>query len=308
MVFAGIFPTEPDRYDDLRESLGRLQINDAALAFEPENSSAMGMGFRCGFLGLLHMEIVQERLEREYDLDLITTAPSVVYHVFRTDGTMDVISNPADLCPPEKRDRIEEPYVRLEMIAPSDYVGTLMELATQRRGEFIDMTYLSETRTSLKYDMPLAEVVTNYFDDMKSRSRGYASMEYSITGYRTSDLVRLDVLINQEPADPLSVITHRDKAYGIGRQLVDKLKELIPRQMFRIPIQAAIGNKVIASSSISAMRKDVLAKCYGGDISRKKKLLKKQAAGKKRMKQFGKVEVPQQAFLAVLSVDGGPSD
>jgi GTP-binding protein LepA len=308
MVYAGIFPTEPDAYDDLRESLGRLQINDAALAFEPENSSAMGMGFRCGFLGLLHMEIVQERLEREYDLDLITTAPSVVYHVYRTDGTKDVISNPADLCPPEKRDRIEEPYVKLEMIAPSEYVGTLMELANQRRGEFIDMVYLSETRTSLKFDMPLAEVVTNYFDEMKSRSRGYASMEYSVTGYRESDLVLLDVLINAEPADPLAIITHRSKAYGIGRQLVDKLKELIPRQMFRIPIQAAIGNKVIASSSISAMRKDVLAKCYGGDISRKKKLLKKQAAGKKRMKQFGKVEVPQTAFLAVLSIDGGQNE
>jgi GTP-binding protein LepA len=302
MVFAGIFPTDTDRYDDLRESLGRLQINDASLVFEPEQSSAMGTGFRCGFLGLLHMEIIQERLEREYDLDLITTAPSVVYNVYRTDGTMDTISNPADLCPPELRDRIEEPYVRLDMIAPSDYVGTLMELANQRRGEFIDMTYLSETRTSIKYDMPLAEVVTNYFDEMKSRSRGYASMEYTITGYRPSDLVRLDVLINQEPADPLAVITHRDKAYSIGRQLVDKLKELIPRQMFRIPIQAAIGNKVIASNSISAMRKDVLAKCYGGDISRKKKLLKKQAAGKKRMKQFGKVEVPQDAFLAVLQV------
>ena len=304
MVFAGIFPTDTDRYDDLRESLQRLQINDCSLSFEPEQNSAMGTGFRCGFLGLLHMEIIQERLEREYDLDLITTAPSVVYNVYRTDGTMDSISNPADLCPPELRERIEEPYCRLDMIAPSDYVGTLMELASQRRGEFIDMTYLSETRTSIKYDIPLAEVVTNYFDDMKSRSRGYASMEYAITGYRQSDLVRLDVLINQEPADPLAVITHRDRAYSIGRQLVDKLKELIPRQMFRIPIQAAIGNKVIAATSISAMRKDVTAKCYGGDISRKKKLLKKQAAGKKRMKQFGKVEVPQDAFLAVLSVDG----
>ena len=244
------------------------------------------------------MEIIQERLEREYDLDLITTAPSVVYNVYRTDGTMDTISNPADLCPPELRDRIEEPYVRLDMIAPSDYAGTLMELANQRRGEFIDMTYLSETRTSIKYDMPLAEVVTNYFDEMKSR------LEATIDGvhdhrHRPSDLVRLDVLINQEPADPLAVITHRDKAYSIGRQLVDKLKELIPRQMFRIPIQAAIGNKVIASNSISAMRKDVLAKCYGGDISRKKKLLKKQAAGKKRMKQFGKVEVPQDASAAL---------
>ncbi len=308
MVFAGIFPTDTDRYDDLRESLGRLQINDAALKFEPEQSSAMGFGFRCGFLGLLHMEIIQERLEREYDLDLITTAPSVVYNVYTTNGEMMQVSNPADLPGAEIRDRIEEPFVKLEMIAPSDYVGTLMELASQRRGEFIDMKYLSETRTSLKYDIPLGEVVTDFFDDLKSRSKGYASMEYSFNEYRESDLVRLDVLINSEPADPLSAICHRDKAYSVGRKLVDKLKELIPRQMFRIPIQAAIGNKVIASTSISAMRKDVLAKCYGGDISRKKKLLKKQAAGKKRMKQFGKVEVPQSAFMAILNLgDTGSS-
>mmetsp|Transcript_35466 Transcript_35466/g.87157 ORF Transcript_35466/g.87157 Transcript_35466/m.87157 type:complete len:722 (-) Transcript_35466:268-2433(-) len=303
MVFCGLFPVDTDKYEDLRESLGRLQINDAALSFEPEISSAMGFGFRCGFLGLLHMEIVQDRLEREYDLDLITTAPSVIYKVFLTDGTSIDISNPADLPDASKRDHIEEPYVRLEVITPEAYVGSLMELTTQRRGEYIDMNYLSEGRCCIKYDIPLGEVVTNYFDDLKSRSKGYASMEYVFTEFRENDLVRLDVMINYEPAEPLSIITHRTKSYNIGRGLVDKLKELIPRQMFKIPIQAAIGTNIIASTSISAMRKDVLAKCYGGDISRKKKLLQKQAKGKKRMKSFGKVDVPQEAFMAVLKID-----
>jgi GTP-binding protein LepA len=305
MVYCGLFPTDSDRYDDLREALGKLQINDAALCYEPEQSSAMGFGFRCGFLGLLHMEIVQERLEREYNLDLITTAPSVVYKVYMNDADKTVVdcANPAGLPDAGKRDRIEEPYVKLELITPADYVGSLMELSTQRRGEFIDMTYLSEGRTCLKYEIPLGEVVTDFFDELKSRSKGYASMEYQFLEYRKNDMVRLDVMINGEPAEPLACIVHKDKAYSMGRGLVDKLKELIPRQMFRIPIQAAIGAKVIASTSISAMRKDVLAKCYGGDISRKKKLLKKQAAGKKRMKQFGKVEVPQEAFMAVLQVD-----
>lgn len=305
MVYCGLFPTDSDRYDDLREALGKLQINDAALCYEPEQSSAMGFGFRCGFLGLLHMEIVQERLEREYNLDLITTAPSVVYKVYMNDADKTVVdcANPAGLPDAGKRDRIEEPYVNLELITPADYVGSLMELSTQRRGEFIDMTYLSEGRTCLKYEIPLGEVVTDFFDELKSRSKGYASMEYQFLEYRKNDMVRLDVMINGEPAEPLACIVHKDKAYSMGRGLVDKLKELIPRQMFRIPIQAAIGAKVIASTSISAMRKDVLAKCYGGDISRKKKLLKKQAAGKKRMKQFGKVEVPQEAFMAVLQVD-----
>ena len=305
MVYCGLFPTDSDRYDDLREALGKLQINDAALCYEPEQSSAMGFGFRCGFLGLLHMEIVQERLEREYNLDLITTAPSVVYKVYMNDADKTVVdcANPAGLPDAGKRDRIEEPYVTLELITPADYVGSLMELSTQRRGEFIDMTYLSEGRTCLKYEIPLGEVVTDFFDELKSRSKGYASMEYQFLEYRKNDMVRLDVMINGEPAEPLACIVHKDKAYSMGRGLVDKLKELIPRQMFRIPIQAAIGAKVIASTSISAMRKDVLAKCYGGDISRKKKLLKKQAAGKKRMKQFGKVEVPQEAFMAVLQVD-----
>jgi len=308
MVFCGLFPTDSDQYENLRDSLGKLQMNDAALAYEPEQSSAMGFGFRCGFLGLLHMEIVQERLEREYNLDLITTAPSVVYQVHLSNGEMIRVANPADLPDASVRDRIEEPYCRLEMITPSDYVGTLMELSTQRRGEFIDMAYLSQDRTSLKYDIPLGEVVTDFFDELKSRSRGYASMEYTLTEYRTNDLVRLDVMINSEQAEPLATIVHRDKAYTIGRGLVDKLKEFIPRQMFRIPIQASIGTKVIASTALSAMRKDVLAKCYGGDISRKKKLLKKQAAGKKRMKQFGKVEVPQEAFMAVLKVDQSKAD
>ena len=303
MVYCGLFPTDSDQYEDLREALGKLQINDAALCYEPEQSSAMGFGFRCGFLGLLHMEIVQERLEREYDLGLITTAPSVVYKVHMSDGEVLDIANPADLPDASKRDFIEEPYVKLELITPANYVGTLMELSNQRRGEFIDMTYLSEDRTCLKYDIPLGEVVTDFFDELKSRSKGYASMEYSFAEYRKNDLIRLDVMINGEPAEPLACICHRDKSYNMGRGLVDALKELIPRQMFRIPIQAAIGTKVIASTSISAMRKDVLAKCYGGDISRKKKLLKKQAAGKKRMKQFGKVEVPQEAFMAVLQVD-----
>ena len=305
MVYCGLFPTDSDRYDDLREALGKLQINDAALCYEPEQSSAMGFGFRCGFLGLLHMEIVQERLEREYNLDLITTAPSVVYKVYMNDAEQTCVdcANPASLPDAGKRDRIEEPYVNLELITPADYVGSLMELSTQRRGEFIDMTYLSEGRTCLKYEIPLGEVVTDFFDELKSRSKGYASMEYQFLEYRKNDMVRLDVMINGEPAEPLACIVHKDKAYAMGRGLVDKLKELIPRQMFRIPIQAAIGAKIIASTSISAMRKDVLAKCYGGDISRKKKLLKKQAAGKKRMKQFGKVEVPQEAFMAVLKVD-----
>lgn len=303
MVFCGLFPVDADQYTDLRESLDRLQLNDAALRFEPESSSAMGFGFRCGFLGLLHMEIVQERLEREYNLDLIITAPSVVYRCNNTDKSMVTVNNPADLPGPDKREFIEEPYVKLEIFCPSEYVGTVMELAQDRRGTFKDMSYLTETRTTLRYEVPLAEVVSDFFDELKSRTRGYASMEYSFIGYRQSDLVLLEVKINAEPCDPLALICHRDKAYGIGRGLVSKLKELIPRQQFLIPIQAAIGQRVIASERISAIRKDVLAKCYGGDISRKKKLLNKQAAGKKRMKTMGKVDVPQEAFMAVLKLD-----
>ncbi len=303
MVFCGLFPTDADQYPDLREALDKLQLSDAALKYEPETSSAMGFGFRCGFLGLLHMEIVQERLEREYDLDLIVTAPSVIYKVNMIDGQMLMVDNPATLPDPQKRESIEEPYVRMEIYAPNEYNGTLMGLCQERRGEYIDMKYLTTERVTLIYELPLAEVVTDFFDQMKSRTKGYASMEYHLIGYRRNDLVRLDVLINAEKADPLTTIAHRDKAYSLGKGLVEKLKELIPRQQFKIPLQASIGSRIIASESISAMRKDVLAKCYGGDISRKKKLLKKQAKGKKRMKAMGKVDVPQEAFMAVLKLN-----
>ena len=303
MVFCGLFPTDADQYPDLREALDKLQLSDAALKYEPETSSAMGFGFRCGFLGLLHMEIVQERLEREYNLDLIVTAPSVIYQVNMLDGQTLMVDNPATLPDPQKRESIEEPYGKLEIYTPNTYNGTLMELCQERRGEFIDMKFITTERVTLLYEMPLAEVVTDFFDQMKSRTKGYASMEYSLIGYRKNDLVRLDVLINAERADPLTTIVHRDKAYNVGKGLVEKLKELIPRQQFKIPIQASIGSRVIASESISAMRKDVLAKCYGGDISRKKKLLQKQAKGKKRMKAMGKVEVPQEAFMAVLKLN-----
>jgi GTP-binding protein LepA len=303
MVFCGLFPTDADQYPELRDALDKLQLSDAALKYEPETSSAMGFGFRCGFLGLLHMEIVQERLEREYNLDLIVTAPSVIYQVTMLDGSTLMVDNPATLPDPQKRECIEEPYVKLEIYTPNTYNGTLMELCQERRGEFVDMKYITTDRVTLHYEMPLAEVVTDFFDQMKSRTKGYASMEYHLIGYRRNELVRLDVLINGEKADPLTTIVHRDKAYNVGKGLVEKLKELIPRQQFRIPIQAAIGSRVIASESISAMRKDVLAKCYGGDISRKKKLLQKQAKGKKRMKAMGKVEVPQEAFMAVLKLN-----
>ncbi len=303
MVFCGLFPTDADQYPDLREALDKLQLSDAALKYEPETSSAMGFGFRCGFLGLLHMEIVQERLEREYDLDLIVTAPSVIYKVKMTDGEVLMIDNPATLPDPQKRETIEEPYVRMEIYAPNDYNGTLMGLCQDRRGDFIDMKYITTDRVTLIYDIPLAEVVTDFFDQMKSRTKGYASMEYHLIGYRENDLVRLDVLINSERADPLTTIVHKDNAYGVGKGLVEKLKELIPKQQFKIPLQASIGSRIIASEGISALRKDVLSKCYGGDISRKKKLLKKQAKGKKRMKSMGKVDVPQEAFMAVLKLN-----
>ena len=303
MVFCGLFPTDADQYPDLREALDKLQLSDAALKYEPETSSAMGFGFRCGFLGLLHMEIVQERLEREYDLDLIVTAPSVVYQVNMLDGKTLLVDNPATLPEPQFRESIEEPYVRLEIYSPNDYNGTLMGLCQDRRGDFVDMKYITTDRVTLIYEMPLAEVVTDFFDQMKSRTKGYASMEYHLIGYRKNDLVRLDVLINAEKADPLTTIVHRDKSYNVGKGLVEKLKELIPRQQFKIPLQASIGSRIIASESISALRKDVLAKCYGGDISRKKKLLKKQAKGKKRMKSMGKVDVPQEAFMAVLNLN-----
>ncbi len=303
MVFCGLFPTDADQFGDLREALEKLKLNDAALSYEPETSSAMGFGFRCGFLGLLHMEIVQERLEREYNLDLITTSPSVVYLVTTVQGEVVRVDNPSRLPSPTEREKIEEPYVQVEMITPEEYVGTLMELGQNRRGIFKDMKYLAQGRTTLVYEIPLAEVVSDFFDQMKSRSRGYASMEYHLIGYRENPLVRMDLLINNDPVDALAMIVHRDKAYYVGRALVEKLKELIPRHQFKVPIQAAIGSRVIASEHIPALRKDVLAKCYGGDISRKKKLLQKQAKGKKRMKAIGTVDVPQEAFMAVLKLE-----
>ena len=303
MVFCGLFPTDADQFPDLREALDKLKLNDAALSYEAETSSAMGFGFRCGFLGLLHMEIVQERLEREYGLDLIVTSPSVVYQVTTSKEEVILVDNPNFLPEPNLREKIEEPYVRVEMITPEEYVGTLMELGQSRRGVFKDMKYLAQGRTTLVYEIPLAEVVTDFFDQMKSRSRGYASMEYHLIGYRENPLVKLDIMINAEPVDALAIIVHRDKAYGVGRALAEKLKELIPRHQFKVPIQASIGSKVIASEHIPALRKDVLAKCYGGDISRKKKLLQKQAKGKKRMKSLGTVDVPQEAFMAVLRLD-----
>ncbi len=302
MVFCGLFPTDSDDYEDLREALDKLRLNDAALQYEPETSSAMGFGFRCGFLGLLHMEIVQERLEREYDLDLITTAPSVIYRVTTIKGEVVEIDNPSMLPEPQQREKIEEPYVKVDIITPEEFVGTLMELCQKRRGDFKDMKYLTPGRTTLEYEIPLAEIVTDFFDQMKSRSRGYASMEYNLIGYRANALVKLDVMINGDKVDPLAAIVHKDKAYYVGRALTEKLKELIPRHQFKIPIQASIGSRIIASESIPALRKDVLAKCYGGDISRKKKLLKKQAKGKKRLKSIGTVDVPQEAFMAVLKL------
>ena len=303
MVFAGIYPTDSEQYEGLRDALEKLKLNDASLQYEPESSTALGFGFRCGFLGLLHMEIVGERLEREFSLDLITTVPTVEYHVYLADGTMSLLEAPSKLPDPTSIDRIEEPFVKARIMAPADYVGGIMKLGQERRGVYLGMKYLDTTRVEFDWEFPLGEIVLDFYDKLKGLSRGYASLDYEMAGYRASELVRLDMLINGDPVDAFSVIIHRDKAYEWGRKVAEKLKELIPRQLFQVIVQAAIGNKIIARETISALRKDVLAKCYGGDITRKRKLLEKQKEGKKRMKQLGSVEIPQEAFLAVLQVD-----
>ena len=303
MVFAGVYPTDSDQYENLRDALEKLRLNDASLNYEPEASTALGFGFRCGFLGLLHLEIVQERLQREFNLDLITTVPTVEYHVFRTDGEMLVLSNPTNLPDPASIARIEEPYVKARIMAPADYIGAIMRLGQERRGIYNCMHYLDTSRVEFEFEFPLGEIVLDFYDRLKSVSRGYASLDYEMSDFRESDLVKLDMLLNGDQIDAFSVILHRDKSYEYGRKVAEKLKELIPRQLYAVAIQAAIGQKVIARESISAFRKDVLAKCYGGDITRKRKLLEKQKEGKKRMKQIGSVEIPQEAFLAVLKVD-----
>lgn len=303
MVYCGLFPADGAKYPDLREALEKLQLNDAALFFEPETSVALGFGFRCGFLGLLHLEIVQERLEREYNLDLVTTAPSVIYKLFLTDGTEMEISNPSNMPDPAKIEHMEEPIVKAEIMLPKEYIGAIMKLCQQRRGEYISTEYLDESRAMLLYEMPLNEIIYDFFDVLKSRSRGYASFDYSLIGYKQSELVKLDILVNREVVDALSFIVHKSTSIERGRKICEKLKKEIPRQLFEIPIQAGIGSKIVARETVSAMRKDVLAKCYGGDISRKRKLLEKQKEGKKRMRQIGNVEVPQQAFMSVLKLE-----
>ena len=303
MVFSGMYPVDNDQYHDLKDALEKLKLNDSSITFEPETSSALGFGFRCGFLGMLHMEIAQERLEREYNLSLITTAPSVIYKVYKTDGSMVEIDNPSNLPAPQYRDYIEEPYVKVNLFTPNDYVGSLMELCQGKRGDFINMHYIDKTRVNLEYHIPLSEVITDFYDQLKSRSKGYASLDYDFYAYKRSDLVKMDILLGGDVVDALSVICHRDSAYNIGQKLAAKLKEIIPRQMFEVAIQAAVGGRVIARTTIKALRKNVLDKCYGGDISRKRKLLEKQKKGKKRMKSVGRVDIPQEAFMAVLSLN-----
>ncbi|EOT29156.1 translation elongation factor 4 [Enterococcus saccharolyticus] len=303
MVYCGLYPIDTSRYNDLREALEKLQLNDAALQFEPETSQALGFGFRCGFLGLLHMDVIQERLEREFNLELITTAPSVIYHVNKTDGSTVIVDNPAEFPEPVTIDSVEEPYVKAQIMVPNDYVGAVMELAQRKRGDFVTMDYLDDYRVNVVYEIPLSEIVFDFFDKLKSSTKGYASLDYEMSGYRTSRLVKMDILLNSEKVDALSFIVHRDFAFERGKAIVEKLKKLIPRQQFEVPVQAAIGQKIVARSDIKALRKNVLAKCYGGDVSRKRKLLEKQKEGKKRMKQIGSVEVPQDAFMAVLKMD-----
>ena len=303
MVYCGIYTEDGSKYPDLRDALEKLQLNDASLSFEPESSVALGFGFRCGFLGMLHMEVIQERLEREFDLDLVTTLPSVIYHVYKTNGELVTVDNPHNYPDPSLIERAEEPYVKVNIIAPNEYVGNIMPMCQDRRGEFKDMQYLDTHLVELHYQMPLNEIIYDFFDALKANTKGYASLDYELSGYRTSDLVKVDLLLNGDGVDALSFIAHRDKAYPRARRLCEELKENIPRQLFEVPIQAAIGGRIIARETVKAMRKDVLAKCYGGDITRKKKLLEKQKEGKKKMRNLGTVQVPTEAFMAVLKLD-----